>query len=238
MIEGMDPHAPAEAPAAPLLRERDQIPDRFKWKLKNIFSGWDDWQTAFDELDRSISAFQRLQGTLGQGPDTLLAALKRRDDIGQLEYKVWYYASLWHDQDQRDNQINARRQQVQILFAREAQASAWFDPELLKIPLATVQRWMAASPALAVYRFAVEDLYRQQEHVLDDKGERLLSLSSRFAASPNDAYAALSTADVKHPLVRLPSGTEVTLTYGQYRAILATNRSQADRAAAFEAFHR
>jgi oligoendopeptidase F len=73
--------------------------------------------------------------------------------------------------------------------------------------------------------------------VLDDKGERLLSLSSRFAASPNDAYAALSTADVKYPSVRLSSGAEVTLTYGQYRAILATNRSQADRAAAFEAFH-
>src|SRR5579864_404716 len=237
MIDRMDPLAPAEAPAAPPLRDRDQIPDRFKWNLKNIFSGWDEWQTAYDDLDRGISAFAALQGTLAQGPDALLAALKLRDDIGQLEYKVWYYASLWHDQDQRDNQINARRQQVQILFAREAQASAWFDPELLKIPLATVQQWMAASPALAVYRFAIEDLYRQQEHVLDDKGERLLSLSSRFAASPNDAYAALSTADVKHPSVRLSSGTEVTLTYGQYRAILATNRSQADRASAFEAFH-
>jgi oligoendopeptidase F len=237
MIDRMDLLAPAEAPAAPPLRDRDQIPDRFKWNLKNIFSGWNAWQAAYGELDSSISAFAGLQGTLAHGADALLAALKLRDDIGQLEYKVWYYASLWHDQDQRDNQIDARRQQVQILFAKAAQASAWFDPELLKIPLATVQQWMAASPALAVYRFAVEDLYRQQEHVLDDKGERLLSLSSRFAASPNDAYAALSTADVKYPSVRLSSGSEVTLTYGQYRAILATNRSQADRAAAFEAFH-
>src|SRR5579862_9286857 len=238
MIERMDPHAPAEAPAAPLLRERDQIPDRFKWNLKNIFSGWDDWQTAFDELDRSIAAFQRLQGKLGQGPATLLAALKRRDDIGQLEYKVWYYASLWHDQDQRDNQINARRQQVQILFAREAQASAWFDPELLKIPIATVQQWMTASPALAVYRFAIEDLYRQQEHVLDDKGEHLLSLSSRFSSTPYDAYAALSTADVRHPVVHLTAGADVTLTYGQYRAILATNRNQQDRQTAFVGHHK
>ena len=151
---------------------------------------------------------------------------------------MWYFASLWYDQDQRDNQINARRQQVQILFAKAAQASAWFDPELLKIPLGEVQAWMAASPELAVYRFAIEDLYRQQEHVLDDKGEHLLSLSSRFASSPNDAYAALSTADVKYPTVRLSTGAEATLTYGQYRAILATNRNQADRAAAFHEFHK
>jgi oligoendopeptidase F len=36
----------------------------------------------------------------------------------------------------------------------------------------------------------------------------------------------------------LPGGSEVTLTYGQYRAILATNRSQVDRAAAFDEFHK
>jgi oligoendopeptidase F len=228
---------PSEAPAAPPLRDREHIPDRFKWNLRNIFADWDAWQSSYEQLDKNVDAFAALQGTLSRGGQQLLEALRLRDEIGQLEYKVWYFASLWYDQDQRDNQINARRQQVQILFAKAAQAAAWFDPELLKIPLHTVQSWMAADANLAIYRFAIEDLYRQQEHVLDDKGEHLLSLSSRFASSPNEAYAALSTADVKHPTVRLSNGTEATLTYGQYRAILATNRNQADRAAAFKAFH-
>ena len=234
----MDLRSSAEAPAAASLRDRDQIAERYKWNLSNIFSDWTAWHAAYEDLDQKLSAFGGLQGTLAQGRDRLLEALTLRDDIGQLEYKVWYYASLWYDQDQRDNQMNGRRQQVQILFAKAAQASAWFDPELLQIPLATVQAWMAASPALAVYRFALEDLYRQQEHVLDDTGERLLSLASRFSSSPNDAYAALSTADVKYPSVRLSNDTEVTLTYGQYRAILATNRHQADRATAYQAFHK
>ena len=65
--------------------------------------------------------------------------MKLSDDIGQLTYRVWYFAGLKYDEDQRDNQINARRQQVQILFAKAGQASAWFNPELLKVPLATVQ---------------------------------------------------------------------------------------------------
>jgi oligoendopeptidase F len=234
----MDSLGPAEAAAASELRERDQIPDRFKWDLTNIFPDWNAWDAAYKDLDGKISAFAKLQGTLAIGPGALLAALKQRDDIGQLAYKVWYFASLRYDQDQRDNQINAKRQQVQILFAKAAQAAAWFDPELLKIPLAAAQQWMAADQALAVYRFAIENLYRQQEHVLDDKGEHLLSLASHFSGSPNEAYAALSTADVKHPRVRLSTGGEVVLTYGQYRAILATNRNQADRASAFHEFHK
>ena len=234
----MDELKRAEATTSSALRDRDQIPDRFKWDLTKIFPDWSAWQAAYGELDRKIDVFGALRGTLAQGSDALLASLELRDEIGQLEYKVWYFASLCYDQDQRDNQANAKRQEVQILFAKAAQASAWFDPELLSIPLARVREWMASNSRLALYRFAVEDLYRQQEHVLDDKGERLLSLSSRFSSSPNDAYAALSTADVKNPTVVLPSGAEATLTYGQYRAILATNPNQADRAAAFHEFHK
>jgi oligoendopeptidase F len=234
----MDLLTPAEASAAPTLRERDQIDARFKWDLARIYPDWDAWQRAYAELDRKIDQFAGLRGSLAQGSSALLAAFLLRDEIGQLEYKVWYFASLCYDQDQRDNQANAKRQEVQILFAKAAQASAWFDPELLTIPVETVRGWMDDNSQLSVYRFAIEDLYRQQEHVLDDKGERLLSLSSRFSSSPNDAYAALSTADVKHPTVVLPSGIESTLTYGQYRAILATNTNQADRAAAFYEFHK
>src|SRR5438270_2524785 len=214
----MDSSSPAEAPAAPQLRDRSEIPDRFKWNLTHIFPDWSAWQAAFEDLDTKIGAYAALQGSLAKGADRLLAAMKLSDDIGQLTYKVWYFAGLKYDEDQRDNAINARRQQVQILFAKATQASAWFNPELLKIPLTTVQEWMTERSELALYRFAIEDLYRQQEHVLDDKGEHLLSLSSRFSTSPNDAYAALSTADIKYPTVRLSTGAEVTLTYGQYRA--------------------
>src|SRR4029077_10084213 len=196
----------AEAPAAPHLRDRTNIPDRFKWNLNDIFPDWDAWQRAYDELETRIGAYAALQGTLAQGADRLLAAMQLSDDIGQLTYRVWYFAGLKYDEDQRDNQINARRQQVQILFAKATQASAWFNPELLAIPLVTVQQWMHDDPALALYRFALEDLYRQQEHVLDEKGEHLLSLASRFSSAPNDAYAALSTADIKHPTIKLSTG--------------------------------
>src|SRR5882757_9119946 len=157
----MDQSASAEATAASPLRDRHDIPDRFKWNLSHIYADWSAWQAAYEELERTIGAYAALQGTIAEGTDRLLAAMKLSDDIGQLTYKVWYYASLKYDEDQRDNQINARRQQVQILFAKANQACAWFNPELLQIPLPTVQEWLDENAALNVYRFAIEDLYRQ-----------------------------------------------------------------------------
>ena len=218
-------------------RNRLELPDRFKWNLDDIFTNWDDWTAAYNRLEQGIERYAELKGTLAQGPERLLDAFKLSEDLGQLAYRVWYFPSLRYDEDQRDNTINARRQQVQLLFARWKQAESWFNPELLGIPLETVRGWMASLETLRLYKFAVEDLYRQQEHVLDEAGERLMSLASRLSSAPNDSYSALSTADVKYPTVTLSTGEEVVISYGQYRAILATRREQADRASAFEALH-
>src|SRR5690606_29270592 len=158
--------------------------------------------------------------------------------MGQLAYRVWYYASLAHDEDQRDNDVRARRQRVQLLFATWRQETAWFNPELLSVPLETLRAWMDASPALDVYRFMIENLFRQQAHVLDERGEHLLSLASQLTRVPDEAYESLSTADMQFPTVTLSDGSEVQVTYPRYRALLATNRVQADRAKAFEAHHR
>ncbi|HEV8238684.1 MAG TPA: oligoendopeptidase F [Thermoanaerobaculia bacterium] len=226
-----------EAEAPPRSRLRDDVDPRYRWDLRPIFASWEEWERACDELGELVDRLGRLQGTLSQGAPALLAVLRLQDELGQLAHRVWYYPSLTYDQDQRDNSINAKRQRVQVLFARWEQAGAWFKPEVLQVPLDTVRAWMDSDAGLALYRFKLEDLYRRQEHVLGEEGERVLSFTSRFADLPDEAYSALSTADIRYPSVRLSDGREITVSYGQYRTLLATHRVQRDRAATFAAFY-
>jgi oligoendopeptidase F len=228
--------ATAEPPQA-RMRRREEIADRFKWNLSDIYASWEEWEAAYKQIEAGVDRYAALKGTLASGPEALLTAFRLSEELDQLAYRVWYFPSLQYDEDQRDNTVNAKRQQVQILFARLQQAGSWFNPELLQIPLDTVRGWMDRTPDLQLYRFAIESLYRQQEHVLDEAGERLMSLSSRLAAVPGEAYFALSTADAKFPTITLSTGEQVTVSYGQYRALLATRREQADREAAFTALH-
>jgi oligoendopeptidase F len=229
------------SPAAPvpstLVPARETLEQKYTWDLSSIFTSWDAWEQAFTELDRGIEAYKKYEGTLAQGGAQLLRALTDRDTLGQLSYKVWYYPSLQYDEDQRNNTINARRQRVQLLIAKWQQATSWFQPELLKLPLASLRQWMDATPALSVYRFALEEVFRLQEHVLNEQGERLLSLTERVSSVPRDAYASLSTADARFPTVTLSTGETTQVSYGQYRRLLATCRSQADRKLAYEALY-
>ena len=158
------------------------MPEGERWNLADIFPSWEAWREAYDDLERRVQAYAGRKGTLSSGSTTLLEALRESDTMGQLAYRVWYFASLTHDEDQRDNQIGARRQQVQLLFAQWRQSTAWFNPELLAVPLETLRGWMDADAGLGTYRFMIENLFRQQEHVLDEKGEHLLSLAGAAVA--------------------------------------------------------
>ena len=228
---------PADLAAPSRSRVRAEIDAEFQWNLADIFGSWEDWDRARLELESRIGEYAGLRGTLLQGGSQVLAAMRINDALGQLAYKVYFYPSLKHDEDQRDNDVDARRQHVLALMARWQQATSWFNPELLTIPIETLRSWLAADPRLAVYTFALEEVYRLQEHVLDEKGERLLSLSSRISSAPHEIYSALSTSDAKFPAVTLSTGETVTMSYAQYRAVLATNRDQNDRRQAFLAHY-
>ena len=228
---------PSKSSQRPTTRNRHDIDDRFKWNLSNIYEGWEAWDVAYKTLTEKIDWYQKLKGTLSNGPESLLEALRYNDELDELSYRVWYYPALHFDEDQRDNDLNAKRQQVQILMARWQESASWFHPELLAVSFDTVQMWMRENKELAKYRFYIESLYRQQEHVLDEAGERLMSLTSRLGEAPGDTYSALSTADIRYPTVTLSHGEETVVSYGRYREILATCRERRDRMVAFEALH-
>ncbi len=54
--------------------------------------------------------------------------------------------------------------------------------------------------------------------MLDEAGEKLMLLSSRLAAAPNEAYWSLSTADAKFPTITLSTGEAVTVSCGKKNA--------------------
>lgn len=219
----------------PATRDRAALAAEFKWDFTPIYPSWEAWETALGELGAQMDAFPALRGTLKNGPTALLEAYRRFDAIGQLQYRVFRYPALQRDTDTRDQAVAARLQRVQALFARFGTATAWFTPELLAVPETEVRAWIEATPELAPYRFPLLDTYRQQAHVLDEKGEQLLSYATRFNETPRSVYTELSTSDLKFPAITLSDGREVTLTPGAYQHLLATNPVQADRARAFAA---
>lgn len=216
-------------------RQRADIPAEFRWDFSSIYADWAAWDRGLSEMETRMEDFTRLKGTLAQGPQALLEAYRAYDEIGKLQYKVYRYPQLQRDVDTRDQQVSARFQRVGSVFARFEASTSWFTPELLTLPEAQVRQWLDATPALAPYRHTILDEFRRRAHVLDEKGERLLSLAGPTADAPKTAYEELSTSDIKFPTVTFSDGKSIKLAPGAYAAVLESNPNQADRAKAAEA---
>ena len=224
--------------AKPDTRVRSEIPAKYRWDFSAIYPSWEAWEAGMKEMEAKMEAFAALKGTLASGPAAVLKAYRAYDEIGILQYKVFRYPQLQRDVDTRNQDIAGRFQRVTAVFAKFGTATSWFTPELLKIPQATMEKWIAETPGLATYRFPIMENYRLQAHVLDEKGEKLLSYASQFNSTPTSTFQELSTSDIKFPKVTLSDGKEITLSPGVYQSVLQTNYNQADRGKAFETYVR
>ncbi|MBU8872010.1 MAG: oligoendopeptidase F [Gemmatimonadales bacterium] len=225
------------AMARPDTLNRDEIPDKYKWDLNEIYPDWETWENDLGRIEEMMDQYTKLQGSLAGGPQQILKANQMGDDLGKVAAKLFRYASLHNVTSMADNEIAGRLQQVRIIFARFGTAMAWYNPEMLLIPWETMEKWLDETPELAPYRFGITDLYRQQEHVLSEDKEQLLSYFNQALGSPAQIYNELATADISYPEVTLSDGETVTMTPGKYYSILSTNRNQEDRRKAFEAFY-
>ena len=191
---------------------RDEIPAEYKWNFSDIFKNWTEWEVALKQTSAKMDEIAALKGTLKQGPQQLLKAMKLQDEMGILAYKVYQYPGLQKNVDNSNTEMGAKLQQVQILFSKFGTATAWINPEMLTIPEATMRQWIDQTPDLKIYKFGLMDLYRQQKHVLDEPREQLLSYFSQLDNTPRDIYTMLTTADVKYPTIKLSDGKDVVLS--------------------------
>jgi len=216
----------------PDTRNRAEIPAEYRWDFSPIFSSWDAWEQGLKTMEARMDAFLALKGSLASGPQAVAKAYQDLDEIGKLQYLTYRYPQLQRDVDTRDQAVAGRFQRIAAVFARFNTATAWMTPELLAIPEDRMRGWIESTPALAPYRFPILDTYRQQQHVLDVQGERLLALAGPANRAPVNVYQELSTADIQFPTITTSDGREVKLTPGSYAALLQSAPVQADRAKA------
>ena len=85
--------------------ERNQVEQRYKWKIEDIFASDEEWEKAYADTEKSIN-FSSYAGKLGDR-DKLLQLLKDNDEFSKKLERVYVYASMKQDEDTRISRYNA-----------------------------------------------------------------------------------------------------------------------------------
>lgn len=215
---------------------RDQIAEKDKWNLSDIFETDAAFDAAFAKTAAMIPDVKALRGTLSASGESLLAALKARDTLMLELDRLIVYAGLSYHQDMSVSAAQARDSRTHSLATTAGEATSWFVPELLTIPWETIESWMNENKDLAVYRHALEDIQREKAHYLSPREEELLAMAGEVTAAPGNIYGLFTNADLEFPVIKDENGNDTKLSAATYTKMIYS-RDRRVRRDAFLGMH-
>lgn len=216
-------------------QERSEIAEQYKWNLADLYPSDDAWKNAKNDLATEIKKVTEFQAKLANSAADLLACLKYTSEIQKQFGRLYSYASMHSDQDTRNSEYLAMKQEVAQLGTNYNSLASFIEPEILKMDQAIIDNFIKQEPGLKEYKMYLHNIQRMKAHKLSEKEEKIMAEAGLMAGSPYSIYRIFANAELPYPKATLSDGQEVTLNqagYGKYRAV--TNRE--DREKVFDTF--
>ncbi len=213
----------------------ETIDPKYTWDLTEIYPSVEAWERARDAVMQDFEKLEKRRGTLGDSADSLYTAMQMFSDAYRNSARVSVYASLMRDEDLRVTETQERAQLGDIMFARFSEATAWIQPEVLKVGREVIESYINEDNRLAPFAFQLDDSLRNAPYTLGEEAEETLAYFTQSFSAPSNIYSMLANSDVPWPTVTLSDGEEHRIDsqgYGRWRQ--SENRD--DRKMVFDAF--
>lgn len=218
------------------LQTRDQIVEERTWRLEDIFATDEAWEEERKQIAEELKKFADFNGTLANSADQLYQLLQLEDQVSERIGKLYTYAHMRYDQDTTNNFYQGINGKAQSLYAQAASAMSFIVPEILNIDAEKLQKFVEKKPELELYDKALNEITRQEDHILSEKEEALVAQMSEVINSSSQTFSLLNNADLTFPTVKDEEGKETELTHGRYINFLESAK-QSVRRDAFKAMY-
>ena len=215
--------------------ERDQVEEKYKWNLSDIYPSVDAWQADINMLKTEVEKLADFKGTLGESSESLYNALSTGNDLAKTLWQAWVFASNLSNENLNISKNQELMQQMRALGTKFGEVTAYIEPEILQIPKEKIEQFFAEKPELGDYDMFIDNIQRLREHTLTEPEEKILASFGLVAGNQSEVYGIFNNAEMPFVKLTLSTGEEIELTpsgYTRYRTV--PNRE--DRAKIFDEF--
>ena len=211
--------------------QRDKIEDRYKWNLKDVYPSDTHWEEDFNNAQTIVVHAKTFENTLASSPERLYECLEKRSELGQIVSKIYFYAYLSKDLDNRVSKYQEMTERAAVLSSQAGTAFAFVEPELLKIDEKKLLEMASKFEKTDIYDFYIKELIRSRKHIRSAEVEEILAMSTVMARGPENSFAMLDNADMTYPKMKDEKGNEVQLTKQRYAKFMESSDRRVRREA-------
>ena len=165
------------------------------WNLEAMYDSQEKWQEEYAEALSSLTRLELYKGRLAESSNVLFNALEEIRKITMNVESLCVWASLQYESDAGDALKQKNAGLASSLSAACSEAVSWFDPEVMSLEKAELEKWLRED-RFADYRIFISKLLRMKEHTLSAAEERLLSLNTEASSACQDAFHDLNDVDL------------------------------------------
>ena len=195
---------------------REEIPEEFKWKLTDIYSTNEAWETDFKRLKSLLEEMKVKQPTFLNSAANILEVLQLKDALGMVLDKLFVYARMHKDENNANSLYQGMTDRIQSLATEAGGVISFIVPAVVALESEQLRQYLDQLPELRIYKRFFDEIERQKAHILSETEEKILAESADLADSSGTIFGMLDNADLKFPYIRDENGEEVELTKGRY----------------------
>ena len=217
-------------------KKREDIPTEYTWHLESIFADNDDWEREFQAIQSKLPELEALQGTLAQSGEALLTVLQKRDEIYERLERLYVYSSMRKDEDTTNGLYQGMADRAMQIFVRASTVASYIEPEILSLPQDGLEKFLAETSGLALYKHQLEELNLKRPHIRSAEVEAVLAAAGEITDAPDNIFSMIDNADLRLPPIKNEAGEEVELTQGNYLTYIRSTDRRV-RKEAFDTIH-
>jgi oligoendopeptidase F len=182
-----------------------------RWNLGDIYSSVAAWNADATKLEAQIKDIAACKGKMGDSAARFRQCLDLQADMTKRYYRMGAFSSEQVSEDTGNPAYLELDQRADVLGTKLSEATAFVDPEILHIGKDRIAQFLKQEPALAIYRFPLEQTLRLAPHTLNDEGEALIAQFGLMDSAGRSSFSILTNADIPWPKIKLSTGEEVTM---------------------------
>ena len=210
--------------------KRNDIDKKYHWDLGAMVDGNETFESIFDYVSDKLTTIEGYKGKLGE-LKAALECLKLVDEVSERFELIYIYSHMFKDEDASNGTAMGMSIRTDSLAGKFGAATAFLNSELSALDAAALDGYIA-DPEFKDFDFMLKEIVRQKAHILSDKEEKLLAMSSEALNTTYNVAHMLFDVDMKFKSVK-KDGKKVNLTNESYGELLADG----DRAVRKSAFN-
>ncbi|MGI6189309.1 MAG: oligoendopeptidase F [Clostridiales bacterium] len=218
-----------------VLRNRNEIDEKYKWRLEDIYENEEMWEEDFQKVKELLAEIAGFKGKINTA-ENLHSVLMLNDRIGMSLGKIFSYARMRRDENNTNARYQSLTDRAMMLSIEAMSATSFIAPEILSIDEHKLKAMIDEKEELKIYGQYLENLMRFKPHVLSPEEEKILAETEILGESISDIFSMLNDADLRFPVVKDEDGSEVELTHGNFISFMQS-KDRSVRKAAFNGMY-